>query len=212
MFTGIIEELGKVEKISKRKEILNIGIKAKKIISNTKIGESVAVNGVCLTVVEKKEGLLFFDCIKETQKFTNLGNLRLNELVNLERPLKMDSLLSGHIVLGHVDGMGRILKKDKEGEEVNLYMEVDREIASYLISNGSIALDGVSLTILDIGENYLSVRLIPYTLRTTTLGFKKPGDYLNIEVDILAKYIKKFLNIKEKKEITEDFLKEHGFL
>ncbi|MCM8778257.1 MAG: riboflavin synthase [Candidatus Omnitrophica bacterium] len=211
MFTGIIEELGYVDKISREGGSLRLEIKAEKITSELKIGESVSVNGVCLTIVGIKKDNLIFDCMEETIKCTNLGLLRLREKVNLEKALRPNSLLSGHIVLGHVDGMGKISKKIKKATAVVLSVEANKEILDYLVPKGSIALDGVSLTLGEIGRNYFSVNLIPHTLKTTTLGFKDVNDYLNIEIDILAKYMRKFL-LKEDNSLTEDFLKEHGFL
>ncbi|MCM8797843.1 MAG: riboflavin synthase [Candidatus Omnitrophica bacterium] len=212
MFTGIIEEMGCVEKILRKDKSLRLEIKSEKIVSGLEIGDSVAVNGVCLTVVDIKKERLIFDCIEETLRCTNLGMLKLKEKVNLERALRWDSLLSGHIVLGHVDGMGKIAKKIKKGEEVVLYVEVDKEMLGYFIPKASITLEGVSLTLAEVGKNYFSVNLIPYTLKATTLGFKDLNDYLNIEIDILAKYVKKFLSLPQKGTLTEEFLKAHGFM
>lgn len=211
MFTGIIEELGKVERIVKKENLLYLGIKTKKIFEGLKIGDSVAVNGVCLTIVEIKKDVIFFDCIEETLRLTNLGRLKLNDKVNLERPLKSEGFLSGHFLTGHIDGLGRIVRRINRGNQVDLYVDAEREILSYFIPKGSVALDGVSLTLVEIGEDYFSVNLIPHTLKTTTLGFKNLNDYLNIEVDILAKYVKKIFSI-EKRPLTEEFLKEHGFM
>lgn len=215
MFTGIIEELGVVEGIARKENFLRLGIRAKKILENLKVGDSVAVNGVCLTIVEISSDVVSFDCIAETLKLTNLGRLKFDDKVNLERPLRADSLLSGHFVSGHIDGTGRILKKVNKAEQLDLYVKANQEILDYLVPKGSIALDGISLTLVDIGKDNFSVSLIPHTLKMTTLGFRNVGDLVNIEVDILAKYVKKiFLNRenKEKKFLTEAFLKEHGFL
>lgn len=212
MFTGIIEELGLVEKISKKNSASKLEIKAEKIISELKVGDSVSVNGVCLTIVEIRKDRLIFDCMEETLKRTNLGILKLKEKVNLERALKINSLLSGHIVLGHVDGMGKILRKIKKNSDIVLYVELDRKFLDYLVPKGSIALDGVSLTLGEIGKNFFTVNLIPYTLENTTLGFKNVNDCLNVEIDIFAKYVKKFSSLEKKETLIEDFLKEHGFM
>ncbi|MGE4357219.1 MAG: riboflavin synthase [Candidatus Omnitrophota bacterium] len=211
MFTGIIEEIGSLEHIVFKKNFLKLEIKAEKIITGLKIGDSVSVNGVCLTIVGIRKNNLIFECIEETIKRTNLCRLKLREKVNLERALKFNSLLSGHIVLGHIDGMGKIVKIIKKTNEVILYVEVNKEILDYLVPKGPIALDGVSLTLVEIGRNYFSVNLIPHTLKATTLGFKKVNEYLNIEVDILAKYVKKFLNRKEN-SLKKELFEEHGFV
>ncbi|MCM8784074.1 MAG: riboflavin synthase [Candidatus Omnitrophica bacterium] len=212
MFTGIIEELGSVDKILKKDSFFKLEIKAEKIITTLKVGDSVSVNGVCLTIVETKKDKLIFDCIGETLKRTNLGMLKVKEKVNLERALKLDSFLSGHIVLGHVDGMGKILKKIKEESGISLFVDTNKEILDYLVPKGSISLDGVSLTIVEIENSYFSVNIIPHTAENTTLGFKNIGDYLNIEIDIFAKYVNKILTKKKGEHLSEGFLREHGFL
>jgi riboflavin synthase len=213
MFTGIVEELGVVENLTKRQNFLRLGIKAKKILPGLKTGDSIAVNGVCLTVIEIKKDAVFFDCIEETLKLTNLGRLRLNDKVNLERPLKSEGFLSGHFVTGHIDGRGKIVKKINKGEQLDLFVAADKEILAYLVPKGSIALDGVSLTLVETGQNGFSVSLIPHTLRMTILGFKKSGDWVNIEVDIFAKYVKNFSlqGEQNKTKITLEFLRSHGF-
>jgi len=213
MFTGIVEELGKVQSLKKQGKSLCLGIEAEKISAELKIGDSVAVNGVCLTIVEIKPCTVLFDCIGETLELTNLGNLKLKESVNLERPLKADSFLSGHFVSGHIDGVGKILKKVNKGEQLDLYVEAGKGILAYLVPKGSIALDGISLTLVEIGKDSFSVSLIPHTLKMTTLGFKGVGDFVNIEVDILAKYVKQISHPDNQNasNITLDFLKSHGF-
>ncbi len=215
MFTGIIEALGKVESITRKENFLRLGIRVKKILEGLKIGDSVAVNGACLTIVEISSDVVSFDCIAETLKLTNLGRLKFDDKVNLERPLKSEGFLSGHFVSGHIDGVGEIVKKIRKAEQLDLFVEADREILAHLVPKGSIALDGVSLTLAEIGQDSFSASLIPHTLKMTTLGFKKAGDWVNIEVDILAKYVKNFLVKKEdkgKKNLTQEYLKQHGFL
>lgn len=214
MFTGIIEELGRVESITKKENFLQLGIRAKKILEGLKLGDSVAVNGVCLTIVEIKKDTIFFDCIEETLKLTNLGRLKFNDKVNLERPLRSEGFLSGHFVTGHIDGLGKIARRSNKGSQVDFYVNTNEAILSYLVAKGSVALDGVSLTLVEIGKDNFTVSLIPHTLQMTTLGFKGAGDLVNIEVDIFSKYVKIFSSHdnQNKSQITLDFLKSHGFV
>jgi riboflavin synthase len=213
MFTGIVEELGEVKGIERRGKILRLGIKAVKTSEGIRPGDSVSVNGVCLTAIEIKSKNIFFDCIEETLRLTNLGKLGVKDIVNLEKALKADGLLSGHIVLGHIDECGKISRIIKHYGETVFYIGVSSEILDYLVPKGSVAIDGVSLTVCDIGSNHFTVKLIPYTLEITTLGLKTAGEWVNIEVDILAKYVKKFplTDRVQKKDITLEFLRLHGF-
>ncbi len=213
MFTGIVEELGEVNGIEKHGKVLRLGIKAVKTSGDIKPGDSVSVNGVCLTAIEIKSRTIFFDCIEETLKLTNLGKLGVGDIVNLEKALRADGLLSGHIVLGHIDEQGEISRIIKHSGETVFYIGVSSEILDYLVPKGSVTIDGVSLTVCDIGSDYFTVKLIPYTLRITALGLKIAGERINIEVDILAKYARKFplKDRVQKRDITLEFLRLHGF-
>ena len=187
MFTGIIEELGKVINISRQGKLILLTIEADKVLDGTKIGDSIAVNGCCLTVVEKEKTALRFEIMAETAKTTNLGVLRISDKVNLERSLKLGDRLSGHFVLGHVDCLGMIRGKGHRQDNLVFQISAPQAFQKYVLPKGSISLDGISLTIGDKRAGLFSVYIIPHTLKNTTLGFKGPSDKVNIEFDILAK-------------------------
>ena len=188
MFTGIIETLGRVEKIEKDRENINLTIQTN-ITHELKIDQSIAHNGVCLTVVAISGKNYVVTAIKETLDKTNLGHLSENDLLNIERAMKLGDRLDGHFVLGHVDGVGVIKKILKKPKEVQVYFEVPKNLAKYVVKKGSIAIDGISLTVVDIKKTLASVSLIPHTLEITNFYTKKVGDKVNIETDILGKYI-----------------------
>jgi riboflavin synthase len=206
MFTGIVEEIGKVRENSKF-----LKIEAKKVLEDLKVGDSIAVDGVCLTVL-KIDGTTFqTEVMFETLKVTTLGELRSGNVVNLERALKATDRLSGHILSGHIDGICRIVQKDSTQRSVVLTFSYPHEFQPYIIRKGSIAVDGVSLTVSAISSDTFSVSLTPYTLENTSLGQKRIGEKCNVELDLIGKYVERFLS-KEKKEGMElEFLKEHGF-
>jgi len=187
MFAGIVEELGRVKNILRRGNLVLLEIKADKIKEDVKIGESVAVNGVCLTLVKNTAGLLSFEVMPETLKVSNLGLLRIAEMVNLERSLRLGDRVSGHFVLGHVDCLGVIRKKGYVHSNFSFEIAVPEKFASYILPKGSIAIDGISLTVAQKKANTFSVYIIPHTLKNTTLGFRGSSDKVNIEFDILAK-------------------------
>ena len=187
MFTGIIEELGEVKKISKRGQNTLFEIKAPQAQEGTKIGDSISVNGACLTVINHEAGTLTFEAIPETFKVTNLGVLKVSDKVNLERSLKVGDRLSGHFVTGHIDCVGIIRKKNYSNNNLCFQIAVPVEFIKYCIPKGSIAVDGISLTLVNKRANTFSVYIIPHTLKNTTLGFKGPSGKVNIEFDILAK-------------------------
>ncbi len=189
MFTGIVEEQGVVEKIIKKKNLLTLILLAKKILKGIKTGDSIAVEGVCLTVTSKNQNHLTFDVMQETIQKTTLKDLKLKALVNLERALKKDDRLGGHFVTGHVDGIGIIKKKITRMNYVELYIAVAKDLKCLLVPKGSVCVDGVSLTVGKVGRDYFSIYLIPYTLKVTSLGSKKVSAKVNIETDILAKYV-----------------------
>jgi riboflavin synthase len=194
MFTGIVEGIGKIKKISKitkNRSAIHMIVDLGKHRKGLKIGQSVALNGVCLTVTQlSKEGCTF-EMIEETTKKTDLGNLKPGGIVNIERSLKAGDRLEGHFVLGHVDGVGIIKKIEKKPKEVQVWFEIPKNLTKYVVKKGSIAIDGISLTVVDIKNNLASVCLIPHTIDVTNFKTKKIGDKINIETDILGKYILK---------------------
>ena len=187
MFSGIIEEIGQVKKISKYSNITLLEVKADKVLEDTKTGDSISVNGACLTVVKKEAGVLIFEAMPETLKVTNLGVLKISDKVNLERSLKVGDRISGHFVTGHIDCIGLVRKKNYLNGNLCFEIAVHPEFIKYCLPKGSIAIDGISLTLVSIRANSFSVYIIPHTLKNTTLGFKGPSDKVNIEFDILAK-------------------------
>jgi len=194
MFTGIIEGTGKVDKISKNTEnrsAIQMTVDLGKNSKGLKIGQSVAINGVCLTATKLKKSKCVFEMIDETTKKTDLGNLKVGGIVNIERSLKAGDRLEGHFVLGHVDGVGTIKKIQTKPKEVQVWIEIPKKLAKYVVKKGSIALDGISLTVVDVKKNQALVCLIPHTIDVTNFKTKKIGDKVNIETDILGKYILK---------------------
>ena len=194
MFTGIVEGVGtvnKISKITKNRSAIEMTIDLGKQVKGLKIGQSVALNGVCLTATKLSKSKCIFEMIEETTKKTDLGNLKVGGVVNIERSLKAGDRLEGHFVLGHVDGVGVIKKIVKKSKEVQVYFEVPKSLAKYVVKKGSIAIDGISLTVVDIKKTLASVSLIPHTIEITNFHTKKVGDKINIETDILGKYILK---------------------
>ena len=194
MFTGIVEGIGtvnKISKITKNRSAIEMTIDLGKQVKGLKIGQSVALNGVCLTATKISKSKCIFEMIEETTKKTDLGNLKVGGVVNIERSLKAGDRLEGHFVLGHVDGVGVIKKILKKPKEVQVYFEVPKNLAKYVVKKGSIAIDGISLTVVDIKKTLASVSLIPHTIEITNFHTKKVGDKINIETDILGKYILK---------------------
>jgi riboflavin synthase len=187
MFTGIIENIGVVKTlIRSRKELI---IQSPEISSQIKEGDSLAINGVCLTLVKKEKKLLYFFLSEETIEKTNLGLLRPGNKVNLEKPLTLQSLLSGHLITGHIDGRGKVIKIIPRGKGRRISISYPADLKKYIIPKGSIAINGVSLTIASLSENFLEIELIPFTLENTNLNQLKAGDIINIECDLIGKYI-----------------------
>jgi len=194
MFTGIVEGIGKVKKISKitkNRSAIQMIVDLGKHSKGLKTGQSVALNGVCLTVTKLSKDGCTFEMIEETTKKTDLGNLKPGGIVNIERSLKAGDRLEGHFVLGHVDGVGIIKKIEKKPKEVQVWFQIPRNLSKYVVKKGSIAIDGISLTVVEIKNNMASVCLIPHTIEVTNFQTKKIGDKINIETDILGKYILK---------------------
>ncbi len=218
MFTGLVAELGTVTALKPLKQSYNISVKADKVLANLKIGDSIAVNGACLTVVKINGNEFTADVMPETVKLTNLRNLKNGDKVNLERTLRLCDGLDGHIVSGHVEGIGIIVSKKAEGIAEIVTIKTPPELLKYIIKKGSIAIDGISLTVTEVTDSSFSVSLIPHTAKETTLSFKKPGDEVNLETDIIGKYVEHLLNFKtsakaeNKNNLTKTFLFENGFI
>ncbi len=193
MYTGIIEDLGSVESLKRSSKGAVLSIRTALPAGRMKIGDSIAVSGVCLTVIAKGRGRIAMDVSAETLRRSTLGALKPGDPVNLERCLTLDKLLGGHLVAGHVDGVGRIVSIKPEGDSRLYTFEAPAAEARYLIEKGSVALDGVSLTVFSIRGRTFSVALIPHTLKVTTLGAKRPGDAVNYESDMLVKYVERVL-------------------
>jgi len=187
MFTGIVEELGRVKKISRQAGITLLEIGAQEVLVETKLGDSIAVNGVCLTVVSIGNNSVSFEVIDTTRKNTNLGLLKIGEAVNLERSLKLGDRLSGHFVSGHIDCLGLVRRKSLRNGSIEFEISIPASFIRYCLPKGSIALDGISLTLATARANILHACIIPHTLKNTTLSFKGPSDKLNVEFDILVK-------------------------
>ena len=194
MFTGIIEGIGTIEKIeknSKNRSAIKMTVDLDKQAKGLKIGQSVAINGVCLTVTKILKNKCNFEMIEETTKKTSLGNLKTGSIVNIERSIKAGERMEGHFVLGHIDGVGTIKKIEKKPKEIKIWFDIPNPLARYVVKKGSIAIDGISLTVVDVMKNHISVCLIPHTMKVTNFNSKKIGDKINIETDILGKYILK---------------------
>ena len=189
MFNGIVEEIGIVDALERRKNLSVLKVRARKVMSGTKLGDSIAVEGVCLTVTDKNKDVLAFDMMRETVNKTSLGRLHCGDKVNLERALKAGSRVNGHFVTGHIDDVGRVEQKISAANYEELSIRLPKGLDKYIVPKGSVALDGVSLTVGKVGKGCFSVYLIPFTKQVTTLGTKKKGDPVNIETDILAKYL-----------------------
>ncbi len=209
MFTGIVEEIGIVNRISSQSDGVILSIEADKVLDDLKLGDSVAVNGVCLTAIDIKSDAFSADVSFETLSRSNIGSLKRNDVVNLERALKVSDRLSGHIVLGHVDSKALVSNIQKRGNFYILKIVIDPYIYRHCVKKGSIAIDGISLTISDLNSSFLEVAVIPHTFENTNLKYKKSSDYVNIEVDVLGKYVEKFF---KKGPIDEEFLSENGFI
>lgn len=208
MFTGIIEEIGTVLSISNN----SIRIQAETVLEDIKAGDSVAVNGVCLTATKINYNHFDADISPETMRVTAFKNINIGDLVNLERAMPANGRFGGHIVSGHVDGTGKILSVKRNNEFYDLSVETDKNNTKYIVKKGSVTVNGISLTVANINENIIQIAVIPHTFENTNLKHTKSGDLVNIETDILAKYIEKFLLTSDNKTgISLEFLQENGF-
>lgn len=218
MFTGIIEEKGKLQKVLKGQDSGSLEIKASKVLEGTQIGDSIAVNGVCLTVTSLKSDGFSADVMPETLRRTNLGKLSIGSEVNLERAMAAGGRFGGHIVSGHIDGTGVIKSLKPEGNAVWVSINADPEILHLIVEKGSICIDGISLTVAYVDDNEFRVSIIPHTGSETTLLSRKAGDIVNLENDIVGKYIEKLMKpynssskTEEKSGLTMEFLNDYGF-
>jgi riboflavin synthase len=210
MFTGMITALGSIRRVTRKGPDALLEVDAMMPLEDIRIGDSIAINGACLTVTKKADRHFTADVSAETLSRTNIGALKAGDRVNLEKALRFNDFLGGHLVLGHVDGQGKLREKTGSANSIILGIEIPDELMRYLVEKGSIAVDGVSLTVNSCGKNRFYVNMIPHTAQMTTLGFKKVGDAVNIETDIIGKYVERFL--QPRKGMDLGFLAEHGFL
>jgi riboflavin synthase len=211
MFTGIVEQVGIVVSFIRGSQTAKLAVSAAKIFDDVKTGDSISINGVCLTVTAVRRSFAEFDISSETLKRSGLSELKIGEKVNLERALPLSGRLGGHLVSGHIDGVGEIKSKVVSGEGFDLYLSIPSEILRYLVPQGSIAIDGVSLTVADFRDGLLRVSVIPQTVRSTTLSLKNVGEKINVEVDLISKYIERHLK-GEPKGISEEVMMRMGIL
>lgn len=216
MFTGIVEEIGEIEQIKKGIQSAVLSIRCKKVLEGTKIGDSIAVNGVCLTVTTMNGNGYTADVMAETLRRSSLADLQKGSRVNLERAMPADGRFGGHIVAGHIDGTGTIVEISRDETAVWYRIAAGEELLRYIVEKGSIAIDGISLTVAKVGKSDFSVSIIPHTQGETNLSDRKVQDVVNLECDIVGKYVERLCNFGQKEEtkkswMTKEFLLEHGF-
>lgn len=213
MFTGIIEEIGEIKSFTHGSNGATIVVQCKNVLADTKLGDSVAINGCCQTVVDMGEDFFSARVSDETLNITNFASLKSGDKVNLERALTLNSRLGGHIVSGHVDCVGKLVKKEQLTDFYNLDFEIPQNQEKYVVYKGSITVNGISLTVANIDKNIFRVAVIPHTYLNTNLQNLKIGDFVNIETDILGKYVEKLLSAKDNnRRISLEFLQENGFV
>lgn len=216
MFTGIIEEVGTIKNISKGIKSIKLTIGASKVLEGSKIGDSIAVNGVCLTITSMGKDFFTADIMPESLRKTSMANLTSGDKVNLERALTLSSRLGGHIVSGHIDGVGTVIALKRDDNAMRITIEAEPKIMKYIIAQGSVTLDGVSLTVASVAKSNFTISLIPHTGEVTTLLSKGIGSSINIENDVIGKYVERLLhfdqeNTKQKSSLSLGFLQENGF-
>lgn len=214
MFTGIIEEIAKIDKTKPIAGGLSIKIEAKKILNDISVNDSICIDGVCLTVTNFDISGFWVDAVGTTLEKSTFASVKPSSFVNLERSVRLNDRLGGHFVQGHVNGIGTISEIQKLGENYLLTISIPENLEKYLIKEGSIAINGISLTIADLHKNLISISIIPHTWQNTNLKYKKINDKVNIEIDVLAKYVEKLItknNVTSEKNITENWLKEIGY-
>jgi riboflavin synthase len=218
MFTGIVEEIGILSRIESGHSFCQLAVRAKKVLDDCKEGDSIAINGACLTVTHRRSDGFAADVMAETMRRTNLGNLKIGDKVNLERSLRPGDRLGGHIVAGHVDEVGTIVELRQQDVATAMTIGVSEPLMKYIAVKGSVCIEGVSLTVTDVSVSNFQVWLIPFTKENTNLGLKRVGNGVNIEVDMLARYVERLMSYREgssapsSSSINQEFLKTHGFL
>ncbi len=213
MFTGIVEEMGRIERVTGAGKALKLIIACRTVLEDVHLGDSIAVNGICLTVTECNKLSFKADIMPETYRSTSLATLKTGSKVNLERALPLGGRLGGHLVSGHIDGTGIILGKREEDNALWLDIQTSQDIMKYMILKGSVCIDGTSLTVSAINESAFSISLIPHTAKTTILAEKNLGDRVNIECDVLAKYVEKLMsvNVNPQNGMSMEWIKEQGY-
>ena len=211
MFTGIVEELGSVKALRRDAGAARLTVSASLVLGGTVLGDSISVNGVCLTVVEMGKSEFSADVALETLKVTNLGELSVGQQVNLERAMQLSARIGGHLVSGHVDAVGRIRAKKQEGNSWRIIIDTPAPALRYIIKKGSVAIDGISLTVADVDASGFSIAMIPHTAKLTTLGSKHAGDSVNLETDIIGKYVEKLLAGRVEGGVSLELLQKNGF-
>ncbi|KYM42020.1 riboflavin synthase [Fusobacterium necrophorum] len=215
MFTGLVEEMGRVLSITEGNHSMRIKIQCKKVLEGAKLGDSIATNGTCLTAVEIGKNYFVADCMHETMKRTNLHRLKKSDFVNLEKSITLSTPLGGHLVTGDVDCEGKIIEIRQDGIAKIYTVELPKQYMKYVVEKGRVTLDGASLTVMELGEYTLGVSLIPHSQEMIILGKKKLGDYINVETDLIGKYVEKLLSFPKQEEknskLSLDFLAKNGF-
>jgi len=211
MFTGIIEEMGAVKTLRREAGAARLTLSASKVLEGTVLGDSICVNGVCLTVVDLGTSEFSADVAVETLKVTNLGDLKAGGRVNLERALQLSARIGGHLVSGHVDNVGRIREKREEGNGWRIFIDAPEAVLRYVIKKGSIAIDGISLTVADVDVKGFAIAMIPHTAKLTTLGYKSAGDSVNLEADIIGKYVERLFPGRSEGGVSLETLRKSGF-
>ncbi len=196
MFTGIIEELGKVAAIEQQPDAIRLTISCGKVLSDLKRGDSISCSGTCLTAIDIDGNSFTADVMLETLKRSSLSEVKVGDVINLERAMQHETRFGGHIVQGHVDGVGEVISREKSDNWDWVRIRIPADLMKYVVMKGSITIDGISLTVNELGDDHIAVSLIPETLEVTTLGYKQPGDKVNVEADVLAKHIERLLQFK----------------
>ncbi|MFY0543925.1 riboflavin synthase [Brevibacillus sp. H7] len=219
MFTGIVEELGVLENVTGNSVASKLLIKADKVLKGVQLGDSIAVNGVCLTVTSFSSAHFTADVMPETMKKTNLGRLKRGETINLERAMRLGDRFGGHIVSGHVDGTGEIVSREPHANAVLFRIKAGADLLKYMVPRGSVAVDGISLTLVDVTAAGFTISIIPHTLSHTNMQGKHPGDLVNLECDVIGKYVERLMGWKTTEQhpseatgLTMEVLRENGFL
>jgi riboflavin synthase len=217
MFTGIIEEMGVVKEVGKTLQGSSVTILTKTVLEGLKIGDSVTVNGVCLTVVGRNDMEMKADISPETMTVTTLGSLKAGDPVNLERAMRLGDRLGGHLVTGHVDGIGIIRSRVQDGDALQITIEAPRDVLRHCVSKGSITVDGISLTVNEVTDRGFHVTIIPHTAKVTTLGIKQIGDTVNLETDLIGRYVERLLSGRDGEseaeiKIDKDYLQKRGLI